>query len=190
MLSIVDEDRLRRILGAMLDPSEFLCDHGLRALSKFHEANPLHVDVGGVMATLDYEPGESTSGLFGGNSNWRGPIWFPVNYLLVETLRVYHRYLGESFRVECPSGSGVEMSLAEVADELANRLTGIFLRREDGTRPVFGGYRLLQEDPAWRDNLLFHEYFHGETGAGIGASHQTGWTGLVADLILRRGLPR
>ena len=190
MLSIVDEDRLRRILGAMLDPSEFLSDHGLRALSKFHEANPLHVDVGGVMATLDYEPGESTSGLFGGNSNWRGPIWFPVNYLLVETLRVYHRYLGESFRVECPTGSGVQMTLAEVADELANRLTGIFLRREDGTRPVFGGYRLLQEDPAWRDNLLFHEYFHGDTGAGIGASHQTGWTGLVADLVLRRGLPR
>ncbi|HEY0416068.1 MAG TPA: hypothetical protein VGC78_06750, partial [Gaiellaceae bacterium] len=190
MLSIVDEGRLRRILGAMLDPAEFLSDHGLRALSKHHEEHPLHVEVDGVTATLDYEPGESTSGLFGGNSNWRGPIWFPVNYLLVETLRVYHRYLGDSFRVECPTGSGVELSLAEVADELARRLTGIFLRREDGTRPVFGGYRLLQEDPAWRDNLLFHEYFHGDTGSGIGASHQTGWTGLVADLILRRGLPR
>ena len=190
MLSIVDEGRLRRILGAMLDPAEFLSDHGLRALSKHHEEHPLHVEVDGVTATLDYEPGESTSGLFGGNSNWRGPIWFPVNYLLVETLRVYHRYLGDSFRVECPTGSGVELSLAEVADELARRLTGIFLRREDGTRPAFGGYRLLQEDPAWRDNLLFHEYFHGDTGSGIGASHQTGWTGLVADLILRRGLPR
>jgi Glycosyl hydrolase family 63 C-terminal domain len=190
MLSIVDEDRLRRILRAMLDPGEFLSDHGLRALSRYHEANPLHVDVDGVMATLDYEPGESTSGLFGGNSNWRGPIWFPVNYLLVETLRVYHRYLGDTFRVECPTGSGVELTLAEVADELANRLTRIFLRRDDGTRPVFGGYALLQEDPAWRDNLLFHEYFHGDTGAGLGASHQTGWTGLVADLILRRGLPR
>jgi hypothetical protein len=188
MLSIVDEDRLRRILRAMLDPDEFLSDHGVRALSRFHEQHPLTVVVEGVSATLDYEPAESRSGLFGGNSNWRGPVWFPVNYLLAETLRVYHRYLGDSFRVECPTGSGAQLTLAEVADELATRLIRIFLRREDGTLPVFGSYRLLQDD--WSDALLFHEYFHADTGAGLGASHQTGWTGLVADLILRRGLPR
>src|SRR6266536_3527363 len=143
MLSIVDEARLRRILAAMLDPSEFLSDHGLRALSKFHQEHPLQVSVDGVSATLDYEPGESTSGLFGGNSNWRAPIWMPINYLLVETLRVYDRYLGDAFAVECPTGSGRELSLAEVADELARRLTALFLKRDDGTRPVFGGYRLF-----------------------------------------------
>ena len=149
MLSIVDDERLRRILSAMLDPDEFLSDHGLRALSKFHDARPLHVAVDGVMATLDYEPAESTSGLFGGNSNWRGPIWFPINYLLVETLRSYHRYLGDTFTVEFPTRSGRELTLAQVADELAARLTSIFLEREDGTRPVFGGYELFQRDPAW-----------------------------------------
>jgi hypothetical protein len=187
MLSIVDQQRLRRLLAAMLDPGEFLSDHGLRALSKFHEAHPLEVSLDGVSATLDYEPGESTSGLFGGNSNWRGPIWFPINYLLVETLRVYHRYLGDAFTVEFPTGSGRELSLDRIADELTTRLTGIFLAREDGTRPVFGGYELFQHDPAWQGLIPFHEYFHGDTGAGLGASHQTGWTGLVADLIIRRG---
>jgi hypothetical protein len=187
MLSIVDEERLRRLLAPMLDANEFLSDHGLRALSKYHEAHPLQVAFDGVTATLDYEPGESTSGLFGGNSNWRGPIWFPVNYLLLETLRVYHRYLGDAFTVECPTGSGTRMTLAEVADELSRRLISIFLRRDDGTRPVFGGYELQQNDPAWHDLIPFHEYFHGDTGAGLGASHQTGWTGIVADLIVRRG---
>jgi hypothetical protein len=187
MLSIVDEDRLRRLLAPMLDPNEFLSDHGLRALSKVHQLQPLHVSVDGVMAELDYEPAESTSGLFGGNSNWRGPVWFPINYLLLDVLRVYHRYLGDAFEVECPTGSGRMLSLAEVSDELARRLTSIFLEREDGTRPVFGGYRLFQEDTAWHGLLPFHEYFHGDTGAGLGASHQTGWTGLVADLIIRRG---
>jgi hypothetical protein len=186
MLSIVDEERLVRLLRPMLDPNEFLSDHGLRALSKYHEDHPLQVAVDGVTATLDYEPGESTSGLFGGNSNWRGPVWFPINYLLLETLRVYHRYLGDGFTVECPTGSGNRMTLAEVADELSRRLTSIFLRGEDGTRPVFGSYELLQSDPGWHDLIPFHEYFHGDTGAGIGASHQTGWTGLVADLIIRR----
>jgi Mannosylglycerate hydrolase MGH1-like glycoside hydrolase domain len=187
MLSIVDEERLRRILAPMLDPQEFLSDHGLRALSRSHQDSPLHVDVDGVMATLDYEPGESTSDLFGGNSNWRGPVWFPINYLLVEVLRVYYRYLGDSFQVECPTGSGNAMSLASVADELAGRLIGIFRRREDGSRPVFGDYRLFQQNAAWNGLIPFHEYFHGDTGAGLGASHQTGWTGLVADLIIRRG---
>jgi hypothetical protein len=190
MLSIVDQARLRRLLGAMVDPEEFLSDHGLRALSKRHEREPLDVDVAGVTARLDYEPGESTSGLFGGNSNWRGPVWFPINYLLVETLRVYHRFLGSSFKVECPTGSGRELDLTEVADEISRRLVGIFLRAEDGRRPVFGSYERLQHDPAWRDLVLFHEYFHGDTGAGLGASHQTGWTGLVADLIIRLGTAR
>jgi hypothetical protein len=187
MLSIVDEERLRRLLSVMLDESEFLSPHGLRALSAYHRDHPLEVHVDGVSATLDYEPGESTSGLFGGNSNWRGPVWFPVNYLLLESLRVYHRYLGDGFRVECPTGSGRFLNLAEVADELGGRLTAIFLEREDGTRPVFGGYERFQRDGAWHDLLPFHEYFHGDTGAGLGASHQTGWTGLVADLIIRRG---
>jgi Mannosylglycerate hydrolase MGH1-like glycoside hydrolase domain len=187
MLSIVDEERLRRMLGPMLDPDEFLSDHGLRALSRYHESCPLHVAIDGHLASLDYEPAESTTDLFGGNSNWRGPVWFPINYLLVQALRVYHRYLGDEFEVECPTGSGRTMSLGAVADELSARLIGIFRRRADGSRPVFGGYRLFNEDPAWRDLIPFHEYFHGDTGAGLGASHQTGWTGLVADLIIRRG---
>jgi len=186
MCSIVSDDRLRRLLSAMLDPAEFLSDHGLRALSKRHLLEPLNVSVDGVTATLDYEPGESTSGLFGGNSNWRGPVWMPINYLLIQVLRIYQRYLGPEFTVECPTGSGQLMSLDEVADELSGRLVKLFLRGVDGRRPVFGDYRLLQEDPAWRDLLLFHEYFHGDTGAGLGASHQTGWTGLVANLILGR----
>jgi len=188
MLSIVDETRLRRLLAAMLDPAEFLSDHGLRALSRRHENEPLVVDIEGVSATLDYEPGESTSGLFGGNSNWRGPVWFPINYLLLDTLRVYHRYFGDDLTVECPTGSGRELTLAQVADELSERLISLFTEDASGRRPVFGDYELLRDDPAWRDNVPFHEYFHGDTGAGLGASHQTGWTGLVADLILRRRL--
>jgi hypothetical protein len=186
MLSIVGEDRLRRLLGAMLDPAEFLSDHGLRALSKRHEAEPLVVDIDGVSATLDYEPGESTSGLFGGNSNWRGPVWMPINYLLLDTLRVYHRFFGDELTVECPTGSGRQLTLAQVADELSARLISLFTKDATGRRPVFGDYELLQDDPAWHDNIPFHEYFHGDTGAGLGASHQTGWTGIVADLILRR----
>ena len=186
MCSIVSEDRLRRLLVPMLDPGEFLSDHGLRALSKRHALEPLEVSIDGVTATLDYEPGESASGLFGGNSNWRGPVWMPINYLLVEVLRVYDRYLGAGFQVECPTGSGRLMTLGEVADELAGRLVRLFLRDETGHRPVLGDHRLLQEDPAWRDLIPFHEYFHGDTGAGLGASHQTGWTGLVANLIIDR----
>jgi hypothetical protein len=186
MLSIVDRDRLRRLLGPMLDPDEFLSEHGLRALSKWHQAHPLKLDLGGVETTLDYEPAESTNGLFGGNSNWRGPVWLPINYLLIDALRVYERYLGPTFRVEYPTGSGTEQDLGEIAESLTVRLISLFLRDADGRRPVFGDYTLLQEDPAWRDLILFHEYFHADTGAGLGASHQTGWTGLVADLIMRR----
>ncbi len=186
MLSIVDTDRLRRLLAVLLDEAEFLSPHGIRGLSRYHADHPLQVSLDGIAATLDYEPGESTTGLFGGNSNWRGPVWFPINYLLLRSLRVYHRYLGDDFRVECPTGSGTELTLAQVADELASRLVGLFLEDADGRRPVFGGYELFQQDPAWHDLIPFHEYFHGDTGAGLGASHQTGWTGLVADLIARR----
>jgi hypothetical protein len=185
MLSIVDAERLRRLLAPMLDESEFLSEHGVRALSKWHRDHPLRLDVDGVDATLDYEPAESTSPLFGGNSNWRGPVWMPINYLLIGALRTYHRYFGPGCTVECPTGSGVQMTLDEVADELTRRLVGLFLRDADGRRPVFGGYELLQRE--WGDAVLFHEYFHGDTGAGLGASHQTGWTGLVADLIIRGG---
>jgi hypothetical protein len=185
LISIVDEDRLRRLLAPMLDENEFLSPHGLRALSKWHAQHPLRFDLDGVEATLDYEPAESASPLFGGNSNWRGPVWLPVNYLLICALRTYHRYFGSDCTVECPTGSGVQMSLAQVADELTRRIVAIFLRGTDGRRPVFGDYELLQRE--WSESILFHEYFHGETGAGLGASHQTGWTGLVADLIIRGG---
>jgi hypothetical protein len=190
MLSIADQDRLRRLLRPMLDPDEFLSDYGLRALSKWHEQHPLTVSLDGSTATLDYEPAESTTPLFGGNSNWRGPVWFPINMLLIGSLRVYDRYLGDSFRVEYPTGSGVEHTLAEVADDLSQRLISIFLRREDGTRPVLGRYALPPGDTIWDGLIPFHEYFHGDNGAGLGASHQTGWTGLVADLIIRRGRGR
>ncbi len=185
MLSIVTPDRLRRILARMLDPAEFLSDHGIRALSRYHLDHPLEVNLGGMTSTLNYEPAESTSALFGGNSNWRGPVWMPVNYLLIEVLRVYHRYLGPDFKVELPTGSGQMHDLSEVADALSDRLVAIFLDREY-RRPVFGDQAKFQADHAWHDLIPFHEYFNGDTGAGLGASHQTGWTGLVADLIIRR----
>jgi hypothetical protein len=189
MLSIAPPDHLRRILARVLDPDEFLSDHGIRSLSRYHLDHPLEIDLGGAMASLNYEPAESTSGLFGGNSNWRGPVWMPVNYLLVEVLRVYHRYLGSEFKIEFPTGSGVSHDLAEVADEISSRLIGIFLDAND-RRPVFGDQQRFQDDGSWHDLVPFHEYFNGDTGAGLGASHQTGWTGLVADLIIRRHAPR
>ncbi|TMF37102.1 MAG: glucosidase [Chloroflexi bacterium] len=184
MLSIVSPERLRRILMRVLDPDRFLSQHGVRALSRWHRDHPLELEVGGYTAHLVYEPAESSTGLFGGNSNWRGPIWMPVNYLLVEALRVYHRYLGPGFRVECPTGSRHELNLDEVADEITRRLIGIFVDT-DGRRPVFGPYQRFQLDPAWHELIPFHEYFNGDSGAGIGASHQTGWTGLVGDLVIR-----
>jgi hypothetical protein len=186
LLAMVAPDRLRRLLGWMLDEAEFLSPHGLRALAASHRDHPFTIELAGLSATVDYEPGESTTGLFGGNSNWRGPIWFPVNYLVVESLRRYGRYFGDGFTVEHPTGSGVLRSLAEVADDLAGRLVGIFLDDADGRRPVFGGYEKFQTDPALHGLIPFHEYFHGDTGTGLGASHQTGWTGLVADLIITR----
>ncbi|MBZ0276804.1 MAG: glucosidase, partial [Anaerolineae bacterium] len=174
----------------MLDENEFLSEYGIRSVSKVHEGHPYNVTLGGETFGISYQPAESRSGLFGGNSNWRGPIWFPINYLLIEALRRYYRYYGDDLKVECPTGSGVMMNLKEVAHELSQRLTRIFLRNDQGERPVYGGQSVFQHDPHWRDYILFHEYFHGDNGAGLGASHQTGWTGLVADLIQRTGRQR
>jgi hypothetical protein len=187
LLSVVSRDQLRRVLALMLDESEFLSPYGVRALSRFHRENPYTLRVNGDVHRVDYEPAESSTGLFGGNSNWRGPVWFPVNYLLVESLQKFHHYLGDDFKVECPTGSGRMMNLWEVAAELSRRLSRIFLRDESGRRPVFGGVEKFQTDPHWRDLVLFHEYFNGDDGAGVGASHQTGWTGLVAKLLQQNG---
>ncbi len=183
ILALVNEDRLRRILSRMLDENEFLSAHGIRALSRYHADHPYTFWVQGQEYRVAYLPAESDTGMFGGNSNWRGPIWMPVNVLLIRALLQYYLYYGDNFRIECPTGSGNLMNLFEISREIANRLTRIFLRDETGRRPVFGGAEKFQTDPYWRDNLLFYEYFHGDNGAGIGASHQTGWTGLVAPLI-------
>jgi hypothetical protein len=186
LLAMVGLDRLPRLLERLGDEEEFLSPHGIRALSAAYRGRPFEIwQDGHVTATVDYEPAESTSALFGGNSNWRGPVWFPVNALLIEALLRYHQHLGEGYRVEYPRGSGVQRTLREISVDLAERLVAIFLRDERGRRPVFGGQERFQTDPAWRDNLLFHEYFNGDDGAGLGASHQTGWTGLVADMIVR-----
>ncbi|HEV8661886.1 MAG TPA: glucosidase [Candidatus Methylomirabilis sp.] len=187
LLSIVDPDRLRRVLNVMLDEREFLSPYGIRAISRFHKEHPYVLSVNGMEHRVDYEPAESSTGLFGGNSNWRGPIWFPVNYLLIESLQKFHYYLGDDYKVECPTGSGRMMTLWEVAAELSRRLTRIFLRGPEGRRPVYGGTEAFQRDPHWRDLVLFYEYFHGDNGAGIGASHQTGWTGLAAKLLQQNG---
>ncbi len=176
-------DKLRRILEKLLDENEFLGPYGIRALSRYHADHPYQFEANGETFGVQYEPAESSSGLFGGNSNWRGPVWFPVNYLLIESLQQFHHYLGDDFRVECPTGSGQWMNLWDVAAEISQRLNAIFLPNEAGDRPVYGGIETFQTDPHWRDYILFHEYFHGDNGAGIGASHQTGWTGLVAKLI-------
>ena len=183
LLSIATQDQLRQILKYMLDEREFLSPYGIRALSQVHRAHPYQLSVNGMDHRVDYEPAESSTGLFGGNSNWRGPIWFPVNFLLIEALQKFDYYLGDSFKVECPTGSGKMMTLWEVAGEISRRLMQIFLQDADRRRPVFGGTEKFQNDPHWRDLIPFHEYFHGDNGAGVGASHQTGWTGLVAKLI-------
>jgi len=183
IFALVNEHRLRRILSRMLDESEFLSPYGVRALSRHHLDHPYTFSVQGQEYRVGYLPAESDTGMFGGNSNWRGPVWMPVNVLLIRALLQYYLYYGDNFRIECPTGSGNLMNLFEVAREIASRLTKIFLRDESGRRAVFGGAEKFQGDPYWRDNLLFYEYFHGDNGAGIGASHQTGWTGLVAVLI-------
>jgi hypothetical protein len=183
LLSLVPEDRLQRLLTRMLDTDQFLAPHGIRSVSKIHKDAPYEFAVDGNVYAVDYEPAESRSGLFGGNSNWRGPVWFPINVLLIEALRSFHHYFGDGLTVECPTGSGQQMNLEQVSNELARRLIGTFLRDEEGRRPVYDDMPLLQNDPEWRDHILFYEYFHGDTGAGLGASHQTGWTALVARLI-------
>ncbi len=187
LLSIAGQDQLRSMLRYMLDEREFLSPYGIRALSQVHRNHPYALSVNGNVHRVDYEPAESSTGLFGGNSNWRGPIWFPVNFLLIESLQKFHHYYGADFKVEFPTGSGQMMTLWEVAGELSRRLTRIFLRGADGRRPVYGGLEKFQNDPHWRDYIQFHEYFHGDNGAGVGASHQTGWTGLVAKLIEQSG---
>jgi hypothetical protein len=183
MIALLNTDRLRRVLTKMLDENEFLGPHGIRALSKFHQQNPFIFNVNGQENRVDYLPGESNTGMFGGNSNWRGPVWMPVNAMIIRSLLNYYLYYGDNFKIECPTGSGKMMNLFDVTREIADRLTRTFTRDEHGRRPVYGGTEKFQLDPHWRDYILFYEYFHGDNGAGLGASHQTGWTGLVAKLI-------
>jgi hypothetical protein len=187
LLSIVDPNKLRRVLKRMLDEREFLSPFGIRSLSRAHQEHPYQLSWEGADHCVGYEPGESASGLFGGNSNWRGPICFPLNYLIIESLQKFHHYLGDDYKVECPTGSGRMLSLWEVAAELSHRLSRMLLKDETGRRPVNGANESFHTDPHWRDLILFHEYFHGDTGAGLGASHQTGWTGLVAKLLQQNG---
>ena len=188
VLALVNQERLRRILTKMLDENEFLSPYGIRALSRFHKDHPYVFRVGGQEHRVDYLPAESDSGMFGGNSNWRGPIWMPVNVMLIRALLNFYAYYGDTFKIECPTGSGTVMNLFDVAKEISDRLTRIFLRDGSGRRPVYGGTEKFQNDPHWRDLILFYEYFHGDNGAGLGASHQTGWTGVVAKLIQLFGL--
>ena len=183
LLALLDETKLRQVLARLLDEDEFLSPYGVRSLSRVHREHPYRFEAGEREFRVDYLPAESDSGMFGGNSNWRGPIWFPTNALLVRALLNLHAYYGDDFTVECPTGSGVQATLFDAAMEIMRRSSAIFLRGADGRRPVFGGAETFQTDPHWRDYLLFYEYFHGDVGAGLGASHQTGWTGLVAPFI-------
>jgi hypothetical protein len=186
LLSLAGPERLRWLLRVFLDEAEFLSPHGLRALSAWHREHPYTIDVEGYQASIDYEPAESTTPLFGGNSNWRGPVWFPVNYLVISALERYHHFFGADLTIEYPTGSGQQFTLGAIAADLQDRLISIFTTSPAGHRPCFGGVELLRDDPAWQDNLVFSEYFHGDNGTGLGASHQTGWTGLIADIIRRR----
>jgi len=186
LLSLLRGRRMKRLLRRMLDETEFLSPYGIRALSRAHKDRPYILPIAGQHHSVEYQPAESTSGLFGGNSNWRGPIWFPVNYLILEALQKFHHYYGDDFKVECPTGSGQYLTIREIADELATRLSRIFLRDENGRRPAFGNNAKFQDDPHFRDHILFYEYFHGDSGRGVGASHQTGWTGLIAKMLQPR----
>ena len=186
LLSVAGVDRLEKLFSKLFDEEEFLSPYGLRALSAYHREHPYQLSADGYTAAIDYEPAESTTSMFGGNSNWRGPLWFPLNYLLVDALERYHRFFGDELTVEYPTGSGNRLPLDAIARDLEDRLISIFLVGPDGRRPCFGWVERLQTDPAWKDNLLFNEYFHGDNGAGLGAAHQTGWTGLVAHLIRHR----
>jgi hypothetical protein len=187
LLAIVTKEQLRRVLHYMLSENEFLSDYGIRALSRFHKANPYHFEIGGNKYDVSYEPAESTTGMFGGNSNWRGPVWFPMNYLLIESLQKFDFYYGDDFKIEFPTGSSKLLTLWEVSQELSKRLSNIFLKDADGIRAVHGNTTKFQSDEHWRDHLLFYEYFHGDKGMGLGASHQTGWTGLIGKLLQQIG---
>ncbi|NEQ88752.1 MAG: glucosidase, partial [Moorea sp. SIO2I5] len=180
---VLESDKFRRIMSKLLDENEFLSDYGIRGISKFHKDNPYRFYVNDHEHRVDYEPAESSNGLFGGNSNWRGPIWMPLNYLLIESLQTFHYYLGDTFKVECPTGSGNLMTLGEVSVELSRRLIGIFQKNQSSHRPIYGKITEFQTDQNWHNLILFYEYFHGDSGLGVGASHQTGWTGLIAKLI-------
>ncbi|MGH8168686.1 MAG: MGH1-like glycoside hydrolase domain-containing protein, partial [Woeseiaceae bacterium] len=186
LLSLLRADRMEQLLKRVLDEAEFLSDFGVRALSRYHELHPYVFEHAGERLSVSYQPGESASGVFGGNSNWRGPVWFPVNYLLIESLQKFHHYYGGDFAIECPTGSGSRLTLEKIAEELTSRLSRIFLRDAAGRRAVFGENSKLQRDPHFRDYVPFHEYFHGDNGRGAGASHQTGWTGLIAKLLQPR----
>ena len=183
LLSVVSPDKLPKLLAKLLDEAEFLGPCGIRSLSQFHARQPYVFETQGQHYRVDYLPAESNTGMFGGNSNWRGPVWMPVNILIVRALLQFHSYYGDAFQIECPTGSGRKMNLYEASREISSRLSGIFLKGKDGRRPVYGHTEVFQNDPHWRDLILFYEYFHGDNGAGLGASHQTGWTGLVAVLM-------
>ena len=183
LASILNESKLRRVLQKMLDENEFFSPYGIRSLSRYHAEHPYTIRMGGEDHNVQYQPAESDSGMFGGNSNWRGPIWMPVNALIIRALLQYYSYYGNDFTVECPTGSGRQMNLYQVAQELGRRLTSIFLRNGEGGRPVHGATAKFQQDPHWRDLILFYEYFHGDNGAGLGASHQTGWTGVISRIL-------
>jgi hypothetical protein len=188
LMSVCNKEKLQRILAYLLDENEFLGPYGIRSLSRYHLDHPFTFRVGREEYKVQYLPAESNTGMFGGNSNWRGPVWMPVNGLLIRALLNLYQFYGDEFKVECPTGSGKMMTLYEVAKEVARRLAAIFVRDETGKRPVYGGSKKFQEDPHWKDYILFYEYFHGDNGAGLGASHQTGWTGLIArslDLFAR-----
>ncbi len=190
LLSLLRDHRMKCLLRRALSQTEFLSDFGIRALSKVHEHEPYRLACHGTDLEVRYWPGESLNGLFGGNSNWRGPIWMPVNYLLIESLQKFHHYYGEDFKIECPSGSGHFVTINDAANEVSRRLARIFVKDESGTRPVLRYLDKLARDPHFRDYVLFHEYFHGDTGCGVGASHQTGWTGLIAKLLMPRATKR
>jgi hypothetical protein len=187
LLAIVNKEKLRSVLRYMLAENEFLSDYGIRALSRFHRTNPYCFEIEGTQYAVGYEPGESTTEMFGGNSNWRGPVWFPMNFLLIESLQKFDFYYGDNFKIEFPTGSERMLTLWEISQELSKRLSNIFLKDADGNRAVFGNAEKFQQDEHWRDHLLFYEYFHGDRGAGLGASHQTGWTGLIGKLLQQIG---
>jgi hypothetical protein len=185
LISLLRGFRMKSLLKYLLDENEFLSDYGIRSVSRYHLDHPYCISVNGVEFSVKYKPAESDSGLFGGNSNWRGPIWMPMNFLLIEALQKFHEYYGDDYKIECPTNSGQFMNLQEIANELNRRVSNIFLRDKNGRRAVLGSYEKLQTDPNFKDYILFHEYFDGDTGKGVGASHQTGWTGLIANCLYR-----